>query len=119
MGVDQTIVTVAGIALIGFIFWFFFMKKESAVTASKSVDVIVDGGYSPQVIRTEAGKELTITFVRKDPSPCLEDVVLSDFGIRRYLPLNESVKIAVTPKEKGEYGFACGMNMFHGKIIAA
>ena len=119
MGIDEITVTVGGIVLIGFIYWFFFMKKEQVATVSSSVRIMVDGGYSPQTLRAEAGKELTLTFVRKDPSPCLEEVVISDFGIRRYLPLNEEVEVKIMPIEKGEYSFSCGMNMFHGKIISA
>lgn len=118
MELSQGIVVVTGVALIGFIYWFFFMKKVHAVEASSLVEVTVEGGYSPSVITTEAGKEITMVFIRRDPSPCLEEVVLSDFGIRRYLPLNERIEITVTPPEKKDYLFACGMNMFHGKITA-
>ena len=55
--------------------------------------------------------------MRKDPSSCLEEVVLGDFKIRKFLPLNQKVTVEVTPQKAGEYGFACGKNMFHVKII--
>ena len=94
------------------------MKKDRVATVSSSVQITVDGGYTPDTLKTAAGTELTLTFIRKDPSPCLEEVVFSDFGIRRYLPLNEKVEVKIRPTESKEYSFSCGMNMYHGKIVS-
>lgn len=118
MGMDEIAVTVGGVTLIGLIYWFFFMKREEIAAASRFVRITVDGGYTPQTLKAEVGKEITLTFIRKDPSPCLEEVILSDFGVRRYLPLNEEVEIKIRPTEKRDYSFSCGMNMFRGKIIS-
>ena len=41
---------------------------------------------------------------------------MKDYGIKRELPLNESVTVEFTPR-KGEFTFACGMNMVKGKLI--
>lgn len=117
MAIDKIIVTVVGILGIGFTYWFFLMKKETVVAVIDSVDITVEGGYSPSVISIPRGKPTKITFLRKDPSSCLEEVVLPDFKIKKYLPLNERVTVEVNPKEAGEYKFSCGMNMFHGKLI--
>lgn len=117
MTIDQIIITVGGIAGIGFVYWFFLMKKTKEVTVSDSVDITVDGGYSPEVIAIPKGKTTKVNFFRTDPSSCLEEVVLGDFKIRRHLPLNQKVTIELTPQQAGEYTFVCGMNMYHGKII--
>lgn len=93
------------------------MKKEKEVEASDSVDILVDGGYNPEVISIPLDKTTKLNFIRKDQSSCLEEVVLSDFKIRKYLPLNQKVTVELTPKRVGEFGYSCGMNMFHGKII--
>ena len=118
MMVEQVLVTAAGILLLGFIYWFFFMKKENAVMAEGKIEIMVDGGYKPAVITVPVGKEVTLSFFRKDPSACLEEVLLSDFGIRRALPLNKTELITIRPTEAKEYEYSCGMNMFKGKIIA-
>ena len=34
------------------------------------------------------------------------------------LPLNKPVEVAVTVPATGEVGFACGMDMFHGTVVA-
>lgn len=118
MTADKIIVILVGIGSIAFTYWFFLMKKEKIMAViNNSVDIIVQGGYTPEVIQVQKGQKTTINFTRKDPSSCLEEVVLGDFKVRRQLPLNKTVIVEITPEKEGEYGFACGMNMFHGKII--
>lgn len=117
MNVDKIFVALFSFAGMAFTYWFFLMKKEVMVAVTDSVDITVEGGYTPNTISIPQGKTTKINFVRRDQSSCLEEVVLGDFKIRKYLPLNQKVTVEVTPKEKGEFGFACGMNMFHGKII--
>src|SRR5258708_38143981 len=106
------------IVLLGiFTFWFFLMKKEEeAIKVTDRVKIIVDGGYSPSVIQVLQGKSTTLEFYRKDPSDCLEEVVIPDFAIRQFLPLNQSTEITITPEKTGDYEFHCGMSMFFGKI---
>ncbi len=119
MQLDNIIVTIVGIGMIGFVYWFFLMKKEDTAVAVKedSVDIIVAGGYSPAAISIPRGRAFTLNFFRKDPSSCLEEVVIPEFKIRKYLPLNEKTPITITPKKAGSYEISCGMNMFHGKIV--
>lgn len=107
------------IILIGITIWFFFIKKEAAATkAKKKIKVVVEGGYKPGVIEITAGKPITLEFFRKDKSSCLEEVVIPDFNIRQFLPVNQSTEITITPEKPGEYQFHCGMSMFFGKIKA-
>lgn len=117
MSLDKITVAIFGAIGIAFTYWFFLMKKEEAVLVSNEVDIIVEGGYKPEVISIPKGKTTKIHFLRKDPSDCLEEVILGDFKIRKRLPLNQKVTIELTPQKTGEYRFECGMNMYHGKII--
>jgi plastocyanin domain-containing protein len=115
---NEIIVTISGIVGVVFTYWFFLIKKEKKeMLVTDSVDIIVEGGYSPEVISIPKNKTTKINFIRKDSSSCLEEVVLPDFKIRKYLPLNEKIVIEINPKQTGEFNFTCGMNMFHGKII--
>ena len=114
---DKIIVTILGFLGIAFIYWFFLMKKEIIVKAHDSIDIVVKGGYSPEVVSIQKGKTTKLNFIRKDPSSCLEEVVLGDFKIRKTLPLNQKVTIELTPQQTGEFKYSCGMNMYHGKII--
>lgn len=115
--VDKIFVTIFGFLAIAFTYWFFLMKREKEVVAQDEIDIVVEGGYSPEVISIPKGKTTKLNFIRKDPSDCLEEVVLPDFKIRKRLPLNQKVTIEITPTKTGTFGFACGMNMFHGKLL--
>lgn len=113
----KIITSIIGFFLIGFTYWFFLMKKSREVKAETSVDIVVNGGYSPEAISIPKGKLTKINFIRTDPTDCLSEVVLGDFKIRKELPLNQRVTVEITPEKAGEYGYSCAMNMYHGKII--
>ncbi|OGZ70741.1 MAG: hypothetical protein A3F47_00475 [Candidatus Staskawiczbacteria bacterium RIFCSPHIGHO2_12_FULL_38_11] len=117
MTIDKILVTIIGFLGMGFTYWFFLMKKEKEIEVKDEVDIIVEGGYSPNVISIKKGKTTKINFIRKDSNSCLEEVVLGDFKIKKHLPLNQKVTVEITPQKSGEFGYACGMNMYHGKII--
>ncbi|HBL52055.1 MAG TPA: copper-binding protein [Candidatus Blackburnbacteria bacterium] len=117
MSIDKLVVTIIGVLGIGFVYWFFLGKKEKEVKASGSVDITVDGGYTPNIITVPRGKTTIINFTRKDENDCLSEVVLGDFKIKRDLPLGEKVTVEINPQKTGEYTYSCGMNMYRGKII--
>ena len=114
---DKILVSTFGILSIIFTYWFFFMKKINTVQAEGEITILVDGGYKPEKISIPFGKTTKLIFERKDKSTCLEEVVLADFKVRKFLPLNEKTEIEINPTKKGEFDFACGMGMFHGKLI--
>ena len=120
---DKSIVLISTLVLIGLIVWWFFGKRQTkSVAATRQgdkqvIEVTVDGGYKPSVIELARDVPTEITFVRKDTSACFEEVVLPDFGVRTHLPINQPYVVVINPKEAGEYKYACGMNMFFGKVI--
>ena len=117
MTLVQLIITVIGLSLILFIYWFFFAKEEEVVEASSDMKIIVKGGYKPSTIKLKANQETALTFLRQDENSCLEEIVIPDFKIKEYLPINTPVTIRLTPPNKGEFDIHCGMNMYHGKLI--
>jgi len=119
MDMNELVVLFIGALGIIFTYWFFLGKKPSfaEATGGRGIDVIVEGGYSPEVISVPKRKTTKINFTRRDSNSCLEEVVLPDFKIKKYLPLNQKVTVEITPEKEGEYPFSCSMNMFHGKII--
>lgn len=118
MGIDKLLVALISIGGISFTYWLFLMRKEedAVVVKTNSIDIVVEGGYSPNIISIPKGKTTTLSFIRKDPSSCLEELVLPEFKIRKYLPLDRTTPIQITPKKAGTFEISCGMNMFHGKI---
>lgn len=116
--IDKIFVTFVGTLLIGFIYWFFFGKKNEAYESKNGgINVIVEGGFKPSIIKLRKGVKTTISLLRKDPNTCLEEIILPEFKINKFLPLNKKVVIEITPTKSGEFPFHCEMNMFHGKVV--
>lgn len=121
---ENILIVAGGIILIGLIVWWFFGKRESSQAEANVLDnnnqevmVTVDGGYLPNTVVLKQGVPAQIIFNRKDTSSCLSHVVFPDFGIDQELPINQQYPIEIDTSKAGEYQYACGMNMFHGKLI--
>ncbi|MFE8070236.1 cupredoxin domain-containing protein [Marinobacteraceae bacterium S3BR75-40.1] len=112
------IVNGIGLALIVFIVWWFWLwKPKSTQAAGGAVDITVnDGVYDPGYIETKAGETLTLRFLRKDPSPCAEQVIFHDLDVSETLPVDKPKSISLTPKTPGTYRFSCQMNMYQGTL---
>lgn len=123
MNTTEIIVTITGLALIGWIVWYFWLWKGESVAARTGaggvleIDMTVKGGYQPATVVAKAGQRLRLNFTRREATPCGEEVVLPDFGKRAHLPQDRTVPVEVTPEKPGEYEFTCGMNMYRGKLI--
>jgi plastocyanin domain-containing protein len=113
---DKVLVTITGLLSIAGIYWFFFGNKEKATEAAGSITITVDGGYKPKLLRVPKGAKTTLIFLRKDTNSCLEELVIPDFKIKKYLPMHTPVTVVLSPAKPGIYNFHCGMNMFHGTI---
>jgi plastocyanin domain-containing protein len=74
-------------------------------------------GYQPASVKLRRGVLAHVTFVRTTDATCVREIVLSDFNVRRELPLNKPVVVSFTPKKRGSFTFVCGMNMMRGALI--
>jgi len=74
-------------------------------------------GYRPDRVGGKPGEKLTLVFTRTADSSCIAQLKTPD-GKLVDLPMNQPVEVAVTVPATGEVGFACGMDMFHGAVIA-
>lgn len=120
---DRIIVTVIGIALILFIVWFFWMKKDKGTRASQTssghqeVMILVKGGYTPDVVVVQKDRPVRLNFRREETASCSEMVLLPDFDQSARLPTGETVAVEFIPTKAGEFEFACQMGMLRGKVI--
>lgn len=127
------LVVIGGSAAIAWVNWYFFLAQRvsasalptdmasgagSTLAVPAEIGITVRGGYSPSTIRVKAGRPVRLVFDRQDTSSCSEEVVLPDFGIRRFLPSGTKTTIKVTPPQAGRYEFMCGMSMLRGTLIA-
>lgn len=87
--------------------------------ANREVEVTVtDNGFEPNRIEVNKGDNVTLLVTRKTEQTCATEVVVAGRDIRQELPLNEQVRLAIGPVEGGEVGFACGMDMIKGTVVA-
>jgi len=84
--------------------------RHVAVTASTE-------GYKPDKIAGKPGEKLVLVFTRTSDAECISQLKAPD-GKLVDLPMNKPVEVAVTVPQTGEVGFACGMDMFHGVVVA-
>jgi len=120
---DRWIVSLAGLAVIVFIVWFFWVKRAKGTRAAavsggyQEAMILVKGGYTPDVIVVEHGKPVRLNFRREETAACSEMVLFPDFDKSARLPTGETVPVEFLPDKPGEYGFACQMGMLRGKLI--
>lgn len=118
----EWVVVLGGIAAIVWVNWYFFFagrsSTEAAVGASgvQEVTINVAGGYDPSSVRVRRGVPVRLVFDRRETSGCSEEVVLPDFGIRKFLPAFRKTPVEFTPEQAGTYDFTCGMSMLRGKL---
>jgi Cu+-exporting ATPase len=119
--VSGIVIALAGLALIGFLSWFFFGSRQARTARvtgnAQEIVITVKGGYSPDIIRVRKSVPLRLVFDRQEAGDCSERVVFPDFHVSKTLAPFAKTTLEFTPDKAGEFGFACGMNMLHGTII--
>jgi len=121
MGPTDVLIVTAAAGLTAALAWFFFGPKKVRLAdiqgGVQEVVVTVKGGYSPDRIRVRQGVPLRLLFDRRESGECTARVVFPDFGVAASLPAFGTRAVELTPKRSGEFGFACGMNMVHGRLL--
>jgi plastocyanin domain-containing protein len=118
----QMSVFVGAIILSALVVWFFFFSEKTGTRLATSsgvqdANIIVKGGYTPDVLVVKAGQPVRLNFNRQETASCSEMVLFPDFNKSAKLPTGETVSLEFTPEKPGEYDFQCQMGMLHGKLI--
>lgn len=120
MSPNDWLVVGAAVALTALLGWYFFGPKKSrraeVADGVQEVTVTVKGGYSPDLIEVQPGMPVRLVFDRQESGECSSRVVFPDFRINQALPANARTAVQFLPTTPGEYTFACGMNMLHGRV---
>jgi plastocyanin domain-containing protein len=123
MSATDWLVVLGGLGAILWVNWYFFLAGRSVATVAapaggiQEVTIGVRGGYDPAQVRVRAGTPVRLVFDRQETSGCSEEVVIPEFGIRRFLPAHQKTAVEITPREAGSYEFTCGMGMLRGRLI--
>jgi plastocyanin domain-containing protein len=88
-------------------------KAAKAQTAKITID---KQGFQPANLTLKPDVPAEVTFLRTTDDTCATSVIIPEYKIKQDIPLNKPVVVQFTPK-KGTFGFACGMNMYQGKLV--
>lgn len=114
---------VIALILIAFIVWWFFGKhtesagKSTIVNDEQTATIVVNGGYSPSTVVLKKGIPAQVNFDMRDSTACLSHVVFEQLGVNKDLTKQKITTVNIPTDKTGTYNFACGMDMFHGKVI--
>ena len=123
MSLAQILVLLAGIAAIAWVNWYFFLAGREAAVATAGAGgiqeavIVVEGGYSPAVVTVERDRPVRLVFDRRETSSCSEEIVIPDFGIRRFLPPHQRTVVDLPASGPGTHELTCGMSMLHGRLV--
>lgn len=123
MSATDWLVVLGGLAALAWVNWYFFLAGRPSATAAaaaggvQEVTIGVRGGYEPARVRVKRGVPVRLVFDRQENSGCSEEVVIPEFGIRRFLPAFKKTAVELTPEKAGSYDFTCGMGMLRGRLI--
>ncbi|MBI4906712.1 MAG: YHYH protein [Acidobacteria bacterium] len=75
-------------------------------------------GYNPANVTIPANAPVTLAFTRESTPNCGAEVVFPALGLRKALPLGETVLIQLPAQTASEISFSCGMGMYRAMIVA-
>ena len=122
MSPTDWLVVLGGLTAIAWVNWYFFLAGRTSALAAvgtggiQEVTITVRGGYEPAQVRVKAGSPVRLVFDRQETSGCSEEVVLPEFGIRKFLPAHRKTAVEFTPEQAGSFDFTCGMSMLRGRL---
>lgn len=123
MSATEWLVIAGAASAIAWVNWYFFFAERSTATATTSagglqeVEIAVRGGYDPGVIKLKRGVPARLVFNRQENSSCSEEIVIPEFGVRKFLPAFEKTAITIAPEKSGTFDITCGMSMLHGQLV--
>lgn len=78
---------------------------------------VTENGFQPKSIDVKPNVPVVLKITRKTDSTCSTQIQVPSKKIKKDLPLNETVTVAIGKLEKGEIKFGCGMSMMDGGKI--
>ncbi len=117
------LVDLIGLAVIGFIVWWFWAHKSQAKQTTIAGGghgaeiVLKDGVFSPVRVEGVAGQPITLRFFRQDAAASAARVAFDELSISTELPINEPVDVQLPALSPGEYSFADQLNRYRGSLV--
>jgi plastocyanin domain-containing protein len=91
-------------------------KRRVAVKYQTTTITITKNGFEPVSVELKQGVPARLTFIKKDPDSCIQEIIIKDYEIKRTLQLNKPVVILFTPRIIEEITFHCQLGCRSGKM---
>ena len=121
----QIAVTLAGIAAIVWVNWYFFLAGERPVAASGAGSTGRSrfaswsmAATAPPSSRWRLADRFGSSSSGGRARAAPKRWWCPDFGIRTFLPAHQVTPVQFTPVRPGTYEFTCGMGMVRGRLVA-
>ncbi|MGE4130536.1 MAG: cupredoxin domain-containing protein [Bdellovibrionales bacterium] len=94
------------------------LQPAIAETKAQVVELqVTEKGFEPSSVNMKPGVPVVLKVTRKTDSTCATQIKIQSKKIKKDLPLNKPVTIALGKLDKGEIRFGCGMDMITGQIF--
>ena len=78
---------------------------------------VTDNGFEPDSVAVEHGRPATLVITRQSDGTCATEAVFRETGKRYDLPLGQPVRIPIVTTSPTTWHYACGMDMYEGKVV--
>jgi len=90
--------------------------------AKEAAPIIIDlqvteKGFEPNKIDVVTDKPVKLKITRKTDNTCSTSIQIPALKLKKDLPLNKTVSVALGKLTRGEIRFGCGMNMMDSGMI--
>lgn len=83
----------------------------------QEMEIVVKGGYVPDVIEVRRGIPVRLYFRREEDTPCSQRVIFSEFHVSSTLPAYQTTPVCFIPTRCGEFLFTCAFGMYVGRLV--
>lgn len=91
-------------------------KSNRAASSNVLTINVVQGGYTPEVLRAKAGQPVKLVLVTNNVHSCALAFVLPSLNVEKLLPPTGKTVINIPAQAAGRVPFTCSMGMFQGYI---
>ena len=93
-------------------------EQKTAAGPQEVQLAVTDRGFEPARAEVPRGYALTLVVTRKTDQTCATEILIPALNVRRALPLNQAVRIAIPAGVADTLNYICGMHMLGGTIAA-